>query len=105
VAEKLLAEPAARPVDMTSRWRQYLDGHRKAKNETFEMSEFNATRRRVLEILTVGGLTVTILLPSRWIKPVVESVIVPAHAAASPVTPIRGTTSTTTRTTEPLCEM
>jgi hypothetical protein len=48
------------------------------------MSEFNATRRRVLEILTVGGLTVTILLPSRWIKPVVESVIVPAHAAENP---------------------
>jgi hypothetical protein len=77
----------------------------RAKAGTFEMSEFNATRRRVLEILTVGGLTVTILLPSRWIKPVVESVIVPAHAQASPVrTPVRGTTGTTTRTTEPLCD-
>jgi hypothetical protein len=71
------------------------------------MSQFNATRRRVLEILTVGGLTVTILLPARWIKPVVESVIVPAHAAASPVkTPVRGTTATTTGTnTPPPCEM
>jgi hypothetical protein len=70
------------------------------------MSEFNATRRRVLEILTVGGLTVTILLPSRWIKPVLESIVVPAHAQASPVrTPVRGTTTgTTTRTTEPLCD-
>jgi hypothetical protein len=46
------------------------------------MTEF--TRRRVLEILGVGGLTVTIVLPSRWIKPVVESVVVPAHAQASP---------------------
>src|ERR1700722_7330956 len=42
------------------------------------------SRRRVLEILAVGGLTVTIVLPSRWIKPVVESVVVPAHAQASP---------------------
>jgi hypothetical protein len=40
------------------------------------MSEFNVTRRRVLEILTVGGLTVTIILPSKWIKPVAESVII-----------------------------
>jgi hypothetical protein len=47
------------------------------------MSDGNATRRRVLK-LTVAGLTVSILLPSRWIKPVVELVIVPAHAAASP---------------------
>jgi hypothetical protein len=56
------------------------------------------TRRRVLQILTVGGLTATILIPSRWIKPVVEAVVVPAHAAASP-TPLRGTTKTTVTTT------
>jgi hypothetical protein len=64
------------------------------------MTEIN--RRRVLEILTVGGLTVTILLPSKWLKPVVESVIVPAHAQASPVrTPVRGSTSTTFTTFAP----
>jgi hypothetical protein len=65
------------------------------------MTESNTTRRRALEILAVGGLTVTILIPSKWIKPIVESIIVPAHAQASPAkAPIRGTT-TTTSTTEP----
>jgi hypothetical protein len=65
------------------------------------MTESNTTRRRVLEILAVGGLTVTILIPSKWIKPIVETVFLPAHAAASPVNnPIRGTT-TTSSTTEP----
>ena len=65
------------------------------------MTESNTTRRRALEILAVGGLTVTILIPSKWIKPVMELIIVPAHAQASPAkAPIRGTT-TTTSTTEP----
>jgi hypothetical protein len=48
------------------------------------MTESNTTRRRALEILAVGGLTVTILIPSKWIKPIVGSIIVPAHAQASP---------------------
>jgi len=55
----------------------------------------DTTRRRVLQILTVGGLTATILIPSRWIKPVVEAIVVPAHAQASPRAPLRGTTRTT----------
>jgi hypothetical protein len=60
------------------------------------MTDGNITRRRALEILGAGGLIVTILIPSKWIKPIVETIIVPAHAAASPVnTPVRGTTSTT----------
>jgi hypothetical protein len=64
------------------------------------VSMSDTTRRRVLQILTVGGLTATIALPSRWIKPVVEAIVVPAHAQASPnKTPLRGTTVTTTRTT------
>jgi hypothetical protein len=33
------------------------------------------TRRRALEIFTVDGLAVTIVLPFRWVKLVVESVI------------------------------
>jgi hypothetical protein len=55
----------------------------------FQMSDGNTTRRRVLKIL-VGGVTVAILIPSKWIKPIVESVVVPAHAQASPAkTPLR----------------
>jgi Chaperone of endosialidase len=40
-------------------------------------------RRRLLKIATLGGIATTLVLPSRWVKPVVKSVIVPAHAAAS----------------------
>jgi hypothetical protein len=47
------------------------------------MNDGNTTRRRVLKIL-VGGATVAILIPSKWFKPIVESVVVPAHAQASP---------------------
>jgi hypothetical protein len=59
------------------------------------MSDGNITRRRVLEVLTVGGLTVTIIIPSSWIKPIIESIVIPAHAQASPAkTPLRAATST-----------
>jgi hypothetical protein len=52
-------------------------------------------RRRILHV-ALGGSTLGALgLPDKWVKPVVQSVIVPAHAAASPAT----TTTTTTTTT------
>ena len=35
------------------------------------MTEGNTTRRRVLKIV-VGGVTVAILIPSKWIKPIME---------------------------------
>ena len=41
-------------------------------------------RRRILKVITIGGVATTLLLPSKWAKPVAQSVIVPAHAAASP---------------------
>ncbi len=59
----------------------------------------DTTRRRALQILTVGGLTTTILIPSKWIKPVVEAIVIPAHAQASPRTAPSGTTRTTGTTT------
>jgi hypothetical protein len=43
----------------------------------------NLGRRRVLKIATIGGVA-TLVLPDKWSKPVVKSVIVPAHAEASP---------------------
>ena len=51
----------------------------------------NPTRRRVLTL--VGGATaLTVLLPSKWTKPIVESIVVPAHAQATRiVTTIRPT--------------
>ena len=53
----------------------------------------NVSRRRALKVLGLGGAVVaTLALPSKWTRPVVESIVVPAHAAASP----KSTTITTT---------
>ena len=50
-------------------------------------------RRQVLKVVIVGGVATTLMLPGSWTKPIVEAIVVPAHAAASaPPT----TTSTTT---------
>jgi hypothetical protein len=43
-----------------------------------------SARRRLLQIVAVGG-TAAVVLPAKWVKPVVDSVIVPAHAAGSVV--------------------
>jgi hypothetical protein len=47
-----------------------------------------SARRRLLQIVAVGG-TAAIALPEKWVKPVVDAVMVPAHAATS-VVPISG---------------
>jgi hypothetical protein len=41
-------------------------------------------RRQLLKIFTIGGVATALVLPTRWTKPLVKSVIVPAHAQASP---------------------
>ena len=41
-------------------------------------------RRRLLKTALIGGVATSLVLPSKWTKPIVKSVIVPAHAAASP---------------------
>ncbi len=49
-------------------------------------------RRRALKIMALGAAgALAIVLPSKWTRPVVESIVVPAHAAASP--PRRATAS------------
>jgi hypothetical protein len=48
-------------------------------------------RRTIFTSLLGGGALAALVLPERWTKPVVRSVIVPAHAQASPAT----TTTTT----------
>ena len=47
-------------------------------------------RRLLLKAGLGGGALATLALPKQWVRPVVNSVIVPAHAATS------GTTTTTT---------
>ncbi len=66
-------------------------------------------RRTLTKTIIVGGITTTLVLPSRWTKPVVEAIVAPAHAQASPPattsapapapTSSTTTTSTTTGTT------
>jgi len=53
-------------------------------------------RRPVLKAIGAGAALASIL-PKAWTRPVVQSVVVPAHAATSPF----GTTTTTTTTTTP----
>ncbi len=50
--------------------------------------ENTVSRRRLLKALAVSGsaLAGVKVLPDAWVKPVVESVVVPAHAQASPPT-------------------
>ena len=58
-------------------------------------------RRRAIAV-TIGGVAMTISLPSRWLKPLVDAVIVPAHAAASaPATTPKPTSTTAAPTTTP----
>ena len=40
-------------------------------------------RRRILTIAAMGGIATTFVLPSKWAKPIIQTVVVPAHAAAS----------------------
>jgi hypothetical protein len=66
----------------------------------------DTTRRDVVKKITilVGGVATLIELPARWTKPVVESIIAPAHAALSATTtaaPTAAPTTTTTTTTTP----
>ncbi len=51
-------------------------------------------RRQVLKLVMIGGVATAVVMPSKWVKPVVNAVIPPAHAAASaPATTAAGTTT------------
>ncbi|MBK9441811.1 MAG: hypothetical protein IPN53_11070 [Comamonadaceae bacterium] len=60
------------------------------KSEKSDKSEKAVSaRRRLFQIMAVGG-TAAIVLPEKWVKPVVDAVIVPAHAAGSGVQRVSG---------------
>ncbi len=58
-------------------------------------SEFG---RRLL-LKAIGSGAALSIVPKSWTRPVVQSVVVPAHAAASPVKTSTTTTTATTATT------
>ena len=51
-----------------------------------ECQEQTLSRRRLLKVLAATGSTVaaTMLLPSKWAKPVIEVGVLPVHAQATP---------------------
>jgi hypothetical protein len=55
-------------------------------------------RRGMLKGAMLGGIVGVALLPESWVRPVIESVTVPAHAATSPTA---GPTTTIAPTTSP----
>lgn len=55
-------------------------------------------RRKALKRLILGG-GVLASMPDRWTKPVVESVLLPAHAQASPIQPPQPTPTPTRQPT------
>ena len=57
-----------------------------AKNDQPTTSE---GRRRLLKTLAVGGATAA-LLPEKWVTPVIDKILVPAHAQTSVVNPFVG---------------
>jgi hypothetical protein len=58
-------------------------------------------RRQLLKIFTIGGVATAVILPSRWTKPIARTVIVPAHAKASPHKPNHTTERPRTTTRRP----
>ena len=55
------------------------------------------TRRQVIKKVMIGGVIATVVLPGKWTRPIIETVITPAHAAASaPATTATSTTPTST---------
>jgi len=65
------------------------------------MSNKNVSRRRAIKIVASGALVATIALPSKWSRPIVESIIVPAHAQASPPLTTETTSNPPTPTPQP----
>ncbi len=68
-------------------------------NNTRRPRSTDFTRRRILKGTGVAGAA-AILLPTSWTKPVLQAVVVPAHAQTTPgVTTTTGTTTTATTVT------
>jgi hypothetical protein len=51
-------------------------------------NEIQTSRRRLLKAIALGGAA-SVVLPEKWVKPIIDAVIVPAHAQGS-ITVING---------------
>jgi len=73
------------------------------KNDDGKGQGVNQSRRKALKKIAVGtAVAGALAVSSKWTKPVVNSVILPAHAQATNAQgPATETTTTTTTTTTP----
>jgi hypothetical protein len=57
-------------------------------DEKKQTEDRELSRRKLLERVALGGAAISVtLLPSKWVKPVVETIVVPAHAQVSGPSP------------------
>ena len=56
-----------------------------------ERHAMSVDRRRVLQAALGAGALGALALPARWIRPVVDTIVVPAHAQSSPIPTIMPT--------------
>lgn len=70
-------------------------------NPSKSIAKTENRRRQILKSLALGGGTMVGLthLPGRWVKPVIEAVVIPAHAQTSTTTTTATPTTTATATT------
>ena len=69
-------------------------------------NKLEKNKRNLLKSLAAGGSIVTtaLVLPEKWISPVVESVLLPAHATATPTKCLSCGSATTIQTDSDECE-
>ncbi len=57
-------------------------------SEENETQQIESRRKALRKILISGGVVASAsFLPDKWVKPVVDSIVVPAHALTSPTAP------------------
>lgn len=70
------------------------------KKGRIEKADPQGRRQAIKTVLAGGGIAATALaLPKEWTKPIVESIVVPAHAQTSPVVTTTTAMMTTAATT------
>jgi hypothetical protein len=74
-----------------------------SENKQQDKAPLNPERRKALQKMAVAGAAATVLgFSGKWSKPVVDSVILPAHAQATNAAGAGSTTTTTTTTAAPM---
>jgi len=73
----------------------YGQGVMTNRDDQVENQDKLTSRRQFIRVVTIGGIATAVLLPGSWKRPIIDAVVVPAHAAASDV-PVTSTAAPTT---------